>query len=116
MLKPEQKECILELLDEIRVKNLLVVVEGIKDVKALNHFDIVNVVSLNKPLFSVIEDLASLAKEVVVLTDLDAEGKKLFHELSVGLQRHGVRVDSRLREFLFKTDLRHIEGLVSFLS
>lgn len=115
MIKPEQRERILELLEDIRSRNLLVIVEGIKDVRALNHFDIDNVLSLNRPLFEIIEDVASRVKEVVVLTDLDDEGKKLFHELSVGLQRHGVKADNRLREFLFKTDLRHIEGLVSFL-
>jgi len=112
----EEKEQILEFLDEIKRKNLLVVVEGIKDVKSLNALGIANVVSLKKPLFAVVEDIAKTEKEVVLLTDLDDEGKKLYHELSVGLQAHGVKINNKLREFLFKTELRHIEGLATYLS
>ncbi len=112
----EEREQILQLLDEIQRKNLLVVVEGIKDVRALNSLGITNVMHLKKPLFVVVEEIAKTEKEVVLLTDLDDEGKKLYHELFVGLQAHGVKINNKLREFLFKTELRHIEGLDSYLS
>ena len=61
------------------------------------------------------KEVAEKVKEVVLLTDLDDEGKKLYHELFVNLQKHGVKVDNRLRELLFKSDLRQIEGLPSYL-
>ncbi|MBW2970201.1 toprim domain-containing protein [Candidatus Woesearchaeota archaeon] len=112
----EESEQIRLLLDDIKKRDLLVIVEGIKDVRALNALGITNVMSLKKPLFAVVEEVASKAKEVVILTDLDEEGKKLYHELFVHLQKHGVKVDNRLREFLFKTELRQVEGLLSYLA
>jgi len=112
----EESEQIKELLEEIKSKNLLVIVEGIKDVRALNALGIVNVMSLKKPLFAVVEDVASKEKEVVLLTDLDEEGKKIYHELSVNLQKFGVKINNHLREFLFKTQLRQIEGLATYLA
>jgi 5S rRNA maturation endonuclease (ribonuclease M5) len=112
----EEAEQIMELLDDIKRKGLLVIVEGPKDKAALEALGITNILSLKKPLFSVVEEVASIAKEVVLLTDLDEEGKKLYHELSSALQRHRVKVNNLLREFLFKTKLRHIEGLPSYIS
>ena len=111
----EESEQIKELLDEIKRKGLLIIVEGPKDKRALEELGLERVFSLKKPLFAVVEEIADNEKEVVLLTDLDEEGKKLYHKLSVDLQRHGVKVNNKLREFLFKTKLRHIEGLNSYL-
>ncbi|MBI2129595.1 hypothetical protein HYU07_05120 [Candidatus Woesearchaeota archaeon] len=64
-----------------------------------------------KPIFSIIED-ASANKKAIILTDLDKEGKKLYGKLKDGLSRHGVIVDNKFREFLFReTKIRQIEGL-----
>ncbi|VVB80933.1 Toprim domain protein [uncultured archaeon] len=112
----EESEEIRELLDEIKQKNLLVIVEGKKDVQALQSLGITNVLSLKKPLFAVVEEVAGRAEEVVLLTDLDEEGKKLYHELSINLQKHGVKINNHLREFLFKTQLRQVEGLATYLA
>jgi len=111
----EEAEQIRELLDEIKRNRLLVVVEGLKDVRALEELGVERIFSLKGPLFTVVENIASTEREVVLLTDLDEEGKKLYHSLSVDLQRHGVKINNKLREFLFKTKLRHIEGLTSYL-
>jgi len=111
----EEVEQIQTMLDEIKCRNLLVIVEGPKDVRALKALGVDNVLSLKKPLFAVVEEVASKAKEVVVLTDLDEEGRKLYHELSSHLQKHRVKINNHLRDFLFKTGLRHIEGLPSYL-
>lgn len=111
----EESEQIKELFDEIRRRDLLVVVEGPKDERALKELGVRRVFSLKKPLFAAVEDIVVAEKEVVLLTDLDDEGKKLYHKLSVDLQRHGVKINNKLREFLFKTKLRHIEGLTRYL-
>jgi|TARA_B100001971_G_C17774141_1_gene326429 5S rRNA maturation endonuclease (ribonuclease M5) len=51
-------------------------------------------------------------KEVAILTDLDKEGRKLYGKLNSGLQRFGVRVNNKFRDFLFRnTKVRQIEGL-----
>ncbi len=112
----EKAEEIRELLKDIKERGTLVVVEGVKDKRALESFGIKNIFTLKKPLYAVVEEIASAEKEVVLLTDLDEEGKKLYHQLSRDLQKHGVKVDNRLREFLFTTKLRHVEGLATYLS
>jgi len=109
-------EQIGQLLEDIKQKNILVVVEGLKDVRSLKDLGISNVMHLKKPLYAVVEEIASKVKEVVLLTDLDEEGKKLYHVLSGDLQKHGVKIDNRLRELLFKTDIRQIEGLSVYLA
>ena len=69
-----------------------------------------------KPIYKIIEEVSEKTKEAVILTDLDKEGKKLFGKLNSGLSHHGVRVDNKFREFLFKkTKLRQIEGIISYL-
>ena len=109
------EEELLQLLEEIKQKQLLVLVEGIKDKKALERLGITNVLTLKKPLYAVVEQIAQVTSEVVLLTDLDEEGKKLYHRLSRDLQKHRIKINNKLREFLFKTKLRHIEGIVSYL-
>lgn len=112
----EELEQIEELLADIKNKDLLVVVEGPKDKHALESLGITNIMSLKKPLYAVVEEIASKAKEIVLLTDLDEEGRKLYHRLSIDLQKHGIKINNKLREFLFKTKLRHIEGLATYLN
>jgi 5S rRNA maturation endonuclease (ribonuclease M5) len=107
-------EAILAELEN--AKNKLVIVEGKKDVAALEALGVDNVVQLYKdPLYKIIEQVAETNREVLILTDLDREGKKLFGRINRELQRRGVKVDNRLRHLLSKTDLGEIEGLCTFL-
>lgn len=110
-----EREKILGLLDEVKRKGFLVIVEGVKDKRALESFGVTKVVTLKKPVFAVVEEVAARSKDVVVLTDLDAEGKKLYGSLVAGLQRKGVRIHNKLRNALFTSKLRQIEGLPSYL-
>ena len=91
------------------------VVEGKRDKEALEllGFGSSTVFVLNKkPLYAVAEEIAAGCKEAVILTDLDAEGKKLYGRLNAMLQHLGVKVDNSLRNFLYKnTKLRQIEGI-----
>ncbi|MFH1510469.1 MAG: toprim domain-containing protein [Candidatus Woesearchaeota archaeon] len=94
-----------------------IIVEGKKDLAALRSIGVTNQIFLlnKKPLFAVVEDVVSVAKDVVILTDLDDEGKMLYSRLRHDLGRFGVRIDRKFREFLFKeTRLRQIEGLRSY--
>lgn len=102
-------------IDKLSSAGCVIIVEGKKDKAALASLGFVNIVTLAKPLYLVIEEVASNYKKAVILTDLDKEGKLLYGKLSSGLQRHGVIVDNALRNFLFKsTKLRQIEGLASY--
>jgi len=95
------------------LKTKLIIVEGKNDKLALEKLNIKNIITLSKkPLFKIIEETANQDKEVAILTDLDKKGKELYGKLNSGLQRFGVRVDNKFRNFLFKkTKIRQIEGL-----
>src|SRR3989338_1044147 len=107
----------LDFIDKIRASNIMVIVEGKKDKIALEKLGINNIVELSKkPIFQIVEEIADSNDECIILTDLDKEGKQLYSKLNSNLQKHGVKVNNRFREFLFKnTKLRQIEGIVSYL-
>jgi len=96
-------------------KEKIILVEGIKDKKALESFNIKNIITLKKPLYQIIEDIVETKKECIILTDLDKKGKQLYARLSSKLKQFGVIIDNRFREFLFKTKLRQIEGIKKYL-
>lgn len=94
-----------------------IIVEGKKDAKSLQLLGAKNTVTLSKPLFKVVEQVSSSARECMILTDLDKEGKQLYSKLKKGLQLHRVKVNDSFRNFLFReTKVREIEGLYSYLS
>src|SRR3989338_1985403 len=103
------------LLKEIEDYNIPVIVEGKKDKAALDEVGISNITTLHKkPIFQIMEELN--AKEVVILTDLDKEGKKLYGILAQECTRLGIKINNKLRNFLLKeTELSHIEGLTTYL-
>lgn len=104
-------------LEKIRYSEIVVIVEGKKDKRALEKLGISNIMELSrKPLFQIVEDISNAHKECIILTDLDREGKELYGKLNSSLQRHGVKVNNKFRDFLFRhTKLRQIEGLDSYL-
>ena len=104
------------LIEGLRNTEKLIIVEGKKDKKALEKLGITNVKELNKSIFEFAEEIAAKEKEVIILTDLDKEGKLLYSKLKSNFQRNGVKVDVHFREFLFKnTKLRQIEGINSYI-
>jgi 5S rRNA maturation endonuclease (ribonuclease M5) len=113
-LSEEMKRVLEEVISLIRKeKSTLVIVEGKKDAAALRAVGSQRIITLNKPLYEVAESISE--KRVILLTDLDQEGKKIYSKLKKELDRHGVVVDDTLRDLLFKTDLRQIEGLTHYL-
>ncbi len=113
---------LLFLLEEAKEQNFPIIVEGKNDKAALEKLGFSNLVLLHKkPLYKVVENLAEdlakgrRTKEVVILTDLDQEGRRLFGKLSKECQLNGIKVNNKLRQGLLRTPLAHIEGLVTFL-
>lgn len=106
-------EELIEEIKKLKEADFIIIVEGKKDKSALEKFGVKNIITLSKkPLFAVIEDIVAEKKEVVILTDLDKKGKQLYGKLNSGLQKFGVKVNNKFREFLFKkTKLRQIEGI-----
>ncbi len=112
--KTMKNKTLIESLEKIKKENYLVIVEGKKDRTALQSFGINRIVELkNRPLFQVIEDINE--DEVVILTDLDSEGRKLFGKLRYFMQRRGIKINNKMRNEIFRTKLRNIEGLDSYL-
>ncbi len=114
-----QKEELEEWLLRLRDRDVLIIVEGKKDRAALNRLGLANIITLEGPQYKNVEriaELAASAKRAVILTDLDPEGKKLYSRLKKDLGEHGIEIDDRFREFLFrKTKLRQIEGLDTYI-
>ncbi len=102
-------------LHYIQEQKKCIVVEGKSDQEALESLGITNILtSAQKPLYQVVESIKE--KEIIILTDLDAEGKRLFAKINRYCQQHGIRVDNKPREFLFKhTTITQIEGLPRYL-
>ena len=78
--------------------------------KTLEDLGISKLITISNSSLLIIEDIKE--KEVVILTDLDQHGKKLYSKLRHILQKRGIKIDSKFREFLFKkTRISHIEGI-----
>lgn len=104
-------ELFRELIQYLQSLSCPIVVEGPKDVASLEAFGISNSHPLTKFLESEAEQIAQSSKEVVILTDLDPRGKRIYSVLSKLFTRMGVRVLDKPRELLFQTKLRQVEGL-----
>ncbi len=104
-----------EWLTYLKQKKTLILVEGQSDKVALESLGVKNIKTIaQQPFYKVAESLQE--KEIIILTDLDDEGKKLFAKLNQYCQQQGIRVDNRPREFLFRhTTLAQIEGLPRYL-
>lgn len=110
----ETKAVIEEILALIeKEKDSLVIVEGKKDKKALENLGFSKIIILNRPIYEIAESINE--KRVLLLSDLDKEGKQIYSKLKKELSRRGVVVIDSLRNLLFRTDLRQIEGLTNYL-
>ena len=97
------------------IANKYIIVEGKKDKAALVALGCRKVYTLEHlAVFEVVEAIP--VREVVILTDLDREGKKLDSVLKKGCDKLGIAVDDSLRLLLMKAKVSHIEGLRTFLT
>ena len=108
-------ELLLEI-DKIKSSQKPIIVEGKKDKAALNKLGLTKIFTIKVPLFKLCENISKKYNEVIILTDLDKEGRKLYSKLKENLERNGVKIDNSFRHFLFKeTKLTQIEGLVTYI-
>lgn len=105
---------LIEILDEIKSLNLLVIVEGKKDISSLRKFGI-NSVSLKGSLTGFCEKTAELNNEVILLLDNDKQGKKLALALSKNLEILGVKANKKYMSLLRSLGISHIEGISRFI-
>ncbi len=113
-LTPEEE--LEKFSDELSIlkKSEMVIVEGTHDKKALQTFGVRKIITLVQPRYKVVE---ACKKEAVILTDLDAEGKRIYAKLKDEFSRRGVKINDRFRNFLSRyTRLRQIEGLETYIN
>ena len=113
-----ETEELLGWIEKIKESDKLIIVEGKEDKKALSNLGLMNVIQLGrKPLYKVVEIVVKKGEDVIILTDLDREGKKLYARLNHELGQFGIKIDNRFRNFLFRnTTLRQIEGMDSYIN
>lgn len=102
----------LEKLEEIvnELQDKAVVVEGKKDVRALEALGLNHVIPINgRPLVELIPLLEG--KEVVILTDFDSEGRRIAARLRRLLQGYKIRFSPRLRGKLMSLRRNRVEDL-----
>ena len=102
-----------DLLEEfINSINEPVIVEGIKDRKALESLGIGNIVQLHSgnSMLEVVESLQGF-KRVVILTDLDQKGKILRKKLLGFMNLYGIQENKKPRELFAQMRLKHVENL-----
>lgn len=108
-------ENIQDWILSIRKSKYLILVEGIKDKKALTSLGLKNIMTIKKPLFEVVEEISDITNKCILLLDLDKEGRKLYSYFKKNLQRQGVKIDDRYREFLYKnTEITNIECIKKY--
>lgn len=116
-MKKNDRQELERWLNDLIESEKIMIVEGMNDKKALMDIGVPReqIQVIDDAIFAVAERVARMAKQVIILTDLDKEGKKLYGNLKRDLNRLGVHVDNHFREFLFKnSDLSHIEGIATF--
>lgn len=97
------------------VKDTTVLVEGPNDKRSLEKLGFSNIVTMNKPMYKIVEDLEE-NEEILLLTDLDQHGRGLYKYFYRELTNRGVRVNNRLRILLMQTPVKQIEGLAHYIT
>ncbi|MBI5002642.1 toprim domain-containing protein [Candidatus Woesearchaeota archaeon] len=118
--KQEIEEIIEKIKEEIEEDRLIILVEGKKDKAALMHLDIKEKVFIlnGKDIWNRLEEIANKnqKKHILILTDFDKEGKKLYGKIIKDCERLGMKIDKKYREFFQKrTKVSQIEGLDTYV-
>ncbi|MGC8812085.1 MAG: toprim domain-containing protein [Candidatus Aenigmatarchaeota archaeon] len=96
-----------------------IIVEGKKDEKPLKKLGFQKIVKISgKPLEDILEEVRNY-KSVVILTDFDEEGRKIFSKLNKLLSSHRIKVHLFLRNKIKSTlkikKIEEINSLTKFM-
>jgi len=93
-----------------------IIVEGKNDKAALEKLGVQeHIIELNKgiPLFRIVEALQDYDM-IIILTDMDQEGKIIRKKLIHLFNDYGIREDVKPRELFARLRLSHVEGLDTY--
>lgn len=100
-------------------RTIPIIVEGDHDIRALTRAGINNEIikiNIGLPLNEFCEIISRNHKNVVILTDFDATGKKLMERIKELLNGYGVHTDVRLWNFLRRHyNIKSVEDLPWFI-
>jgi 5S rRNA maturation endonuclease (ribonuclease M5) len=117
----ERLEELDRLIEELAEANVPIIVEGKRDTKALRSLGIAGeIIELNQGVGIVefCEGVARAHRSVILLTDWDAKGGKLFKALADNLKTLGVKAEGDFRRELArlaKKGAKDVEGVPGFL-
>ena len=107
----------LDLFKQIQEERIPIIVEGKNDVKALKELGFEFFYTLRKPIYKIMEELHKQnIKQIIILTDFDVKGKELYKKIKSECSQRGIRIFTKLRSELRKTDVVHIEGLDTYIT
>ncbi len=119
----EEVEGLLEVLRKIKSerKDIPIIVEGRKDVKALRSLgierDIIRI-KKGKSIFRIIEELRGEHEKVIIMTDWDTTGGKLCYKIKKACESNAIvyDVDHRKQMIKFlKKEVKDVESIPSFI-
>ncbi|MEM5882782.1 MAG: toprim domain-containing protein [Candidatus Aenigmatarchaeota archaeon] len=116
MLADQIREIQKEVLN---FKEVPIIVEGIKDEEAIRKLGFQKIVKISgKPLEKVFEEVSNY-NSVVILSDFDEEGKKIFAKLRKLFSSHKIKVHTFLRNKIKSTfkikKIEEINSLTKFM-
>ncbi|WP_340819443.1 toprim domain-containing protein [Methanolobus sp. WCC4] len=116
----EMIEELLEQLQELIIQDSIIVVEGKRDVAALNALGLTGDFRLatHHSLMNFCEELAGTGQNIVILTDWDRRGNILASKIVEILQSLGTSPETRIRELvvsLVQKEIKDVESLPGYV-
>jgi len=123
MSDADRLELVEKAVDELIERSLAepVIVEGLRDVRALREIGvegIVKAVNTGSGIINFCELLSAKYDRFIILTDWDRKGGQIAHHLQIGFESVDAKFDTQLRAQiakLTKKDITDVEGLPSYL-
>ncbi len=121
----ERRDYFSKLMEEIKYENefrgMLILVEGIRDLKTLRKFGISGpILCIKSWKYSDLLDYISLHySRVLILSDWDPEGERISSKIGKDLESYGIKVERGYREKIksfARKEVKDVEGLKVFLS
>jgi 5S rRNA maturation endonuclease (ribonuclease M5) len=118
-IKEDLDKVLLELQENNRTVPILV--EGIKDVKALRSLGFTGTIiklNLGLSIFNLCAELSRTYKEMIILTDWDHKGGRLCRLLTEGCDANDMKYDLNFRKRLAhicKKEIKDVQGIPKFL-
>ncbi|MBS3816829.1 MAG: hypothetical protein KGY76_04630 [Candidatus Thermoplasmatota archaeon] len=119
----EELEGILDILERIKNErgDIPIIVEGKKDVKALQSLGIqrkIIKIKRGESIFRIIEELRDEHEKVIILTDWDASGGGLCYKIKKACEANTIAYDVEYRKQVIKflkKEVKDVESIPSFI-